>query len=151
MILSSPSESSARHHFFVQPKCIFDEESSNIQQIENHLNDEMDLKHQFDLGRLMHDTSKITKRNFYYQCLVKQFNQKKSTKTAKRKFARKDSLGLIRETKYILMSKKRKDLKLSSNRRYSYLNNMQRSQQMCLIKIQKKQQEIFIKELKQKV
>ena len=50
------------------------------------------------------------------------------------------------------MNQKRKDFRASSQRkRYSYLNNIHKSQQLYQIKLLKKQQELIINELKKKV
>jgi hypothetical protein len=140
---------------YTEPKCLFDELNSNIKQIENILNQEMENFHHFDMACLMYDTSKLAKRDFYYKCLKANFESKPTTggkiNKYKRKFVRKDSRSVIRQSKFI-MNQKRKDFRASSHRkRYSYLNNIHKSQQLYQIKLLKKQHELFINELKKKV
>lgn len=130
---------------FEQPKCLFDEYNSNIIQIENKLNEEIDQFNQFEMGRLMYDRSKIAKRDFYSKTLKQQH------KKYKRKFVRKDSRSLIKQSKCV-MNLKRKSFRFQNHsKRYSYLNNRQRSQQLYQIKCQKQKHQSLITSLKKKV
>jgi hypothetical protein len=105
------------------------------------------------MAHLMYDTSKLAKRDFYYKCLQANFEKKPTVNKNKykRKFVRKDSRSVIRQSKFIMNQKRKDNRVISQRKRYSYLNNIHKSQQLYQIKLLKKQQELFINELKKKV
>ena len=69
----------------------------------------MENFHHFDMACLMYDTSKLAKRDFYYKCLKANFESKSTTggkiNKYKRKFVRKDSRSVIRQSKFIMNQK----------------------------------------------